>query len=184
MKFDRSRKWRARESKLSRLPAVEIGGAVETRFGRARENRRDQVGDSRYEFRGRNDSRHARSRPRQKGRKEKKGEKRKRDSGVATRRNLRAKCKPGECSGKRQRAIRFVWQFSFVFIAPFRSLDSTLFPSRPPFSFALFYLIISRRCAIVPQFVYLVAYLAVCLSAFPRPVKPIYTNVRESSAEN
>lgn len=103
---------------------------------------------------------------------------------VESRWNLRAKCKPGECSGKRQRAIRFVWQFSFVFIAPFRSLDSTLFPSRPSFSFALFYLIISRRCAMVPQFVYLVAYLAVCLSAFPRPVKPIYTNVRESSAEN
>lgn len=89
MKFDRSRKWRARESKPSRLPAVEIGGAVETRFGRARENRRDQVGDSRYEFRGRNDSRHARSRPRQKGTEGKKGKKRKRDSGVA----MKSACK-------------------------------------------------------------------------------------------
>lgn len=62
-------------------------------------------------------------------------------------------------------SVRFVWQF--IFIASFRSLDSTL--SLAVFLFLyLLYLIISRRCAIVPQFVYLATYLAACLFALLR----------------
>lgn len=167
MKFDRSRKWCTWGSNW--LPAVEIGGMVETSSDKWEKIDKAKWG---FEIMG---SKWQSTREKPTKRKKKKG----RNGGVTTW-NLRAKCK---CSGKRQRvmSVRFVWQF--IFIAPFRSLDSTL--SLAVFLFLyLLYLIISRRCAIVPQFVYLATYLAACLFALLQPAEPIYRNVRESSTEN
>jgi len=168
MKFDRSRKRRAREP-WSWLPAVEIGGTVET----VRTDERKSTGLSGIRNIG---SKWQSARKRNRSRK-----KRKRRKETATRWNLRAKCIPCEYSGRRQRATSVRLAVSFVFIILFRSLDSTLFLLLlVVFLFlCLFYLIISRRCAIVPQFVYLVAYLAACLFVLPQPVEPIYTKARE-----
>lgn len=123
--------------------------------------------------RDRNDSRHARSRPRERKRK-------KRWSHDV----VKSACKVQmfwETTKGNVGSVRLA--VSFIFIAPFRSLDSTLFLAVFLF-LCLLYLIISRRCAIVPQFVYLVAYLVACLFALLQPAEPIYTNVRESSTEN